>query len=136
VQAQILNLLLDLQEETGIALVFISHDLGVGQHVAHRVAVMYLGRIVEIADCDALFERPAHPYTEALIAAAPVPDPRRARPDAPLEGEVPSAIDPPSGCAFHPRCPLAGARCRVDVPILTALPDGRRVACHVRAPAL
>jgi peptide/nickel transport system ATP-binding protein len=132
VQAQILNLLLDLQEETGIAFVFISHDLGVVQHVAHRVAVMYLGRIVELADCDALFAAPAHPYTEALIEAAPIPDPRRARLWAPLEGEVPSAVDPPPGCAFHPRCPIAVARCRVDVPALTALADGRGVACHVR----
>jgi peptide/nickel transport system ATP-binding protein len=132
VQAQILNLLLDLQEETGIAFVFISHDLGVVQHVAHRVAVMYLGRIVELADCDALFAAPAHPYTEALIEAAPIPDPRRARLSAPLEGEVPSAVDPPPGCTFHPRCPIAVARCRVDVPVLTALPGGRSVACHVR----
>jgi peptide/nickel transport system ATP-binding protein len=132
VQAQILNLLLDLQEETGIAFVFISHDLGVVQHVAHRVAVMYLGRIVELADCDALFAAPAHPYTEALIEAAPIPDPRRARLSAPLEGEVPSAVDPPPGCAFHPRCPIAVARCRVDVPMLTALSGGRSVACHVR----
>jgi peptide/nickel transport system ATP-binding protein len=135
VQAQILNLLLDLQHEFGIAFVFISHDLGVVQHVAHRVAVMYLGRIVEIADCDALFARPEHPYTEALIAAAPIPDPRRARLEAPLEGEVPSAVDPPSGCAFHPRCSCAIARCRVDQPVLAAMQDGRHVACHVRAPS-
>ncbi len=134
VQAQVLNLLLDLQEEFGLAYVFISHDLGVVEHVAHRVAVMYLGRIVEIADHDALFARPMHPYSEALIAAAPVPDPRHKRFDAVLEGEVPSPVDPPAGCAFHPRCPLAIARCRVETPALVRLADGRAVACHVRAP--
>ena len=134
VQAQVLNLLLDLQEEYGLAYVFISHDLGVVEHVAHRIAVMYLGRIVEIATRDALFAAPTHPYSEALLAAAPVPDPRVRRLAAAIEGEVPSPIDPPPGCAFHPRCPLAIARCRVDVPPLAPLPDGRRVACHVRAP--
>lgn len=135
VQAQILNLLLDLQQEMGIAFVFISHDLGVVEHIGHRVAVMYLGRIVELAPCEALFAKPVHPYTEALIAAAPVPDPRRARLKAPVEGEVPSPINPPSGCAFHPRCPLAVERCRIQVPPLVPMADGRVVACHVRAPA-
>ncbi|PVE20508.1 oligopeptide ABC transporter ATP-binding protein [Microvirga sp. KLBC 81] len=135
VQAQILNLLLDLQQEMGIAFVFISHDLGVVEHIGHRVAVMYLGRIVELAPCEALFARPVHPYTEALIGAAPVPDPTRARLAAPVEGEVPSPVNPPSGCAFHPRCPLAVERCRVDVPPLVPMADGRVVACHVRAPA-
>ncbi|MER9839045.1 ATP-binding cassette domain-containing protein [Mesorhizobium sp. M0074] len=135
VQAQILNLLLDLQQQMGIAIVFISHDLGVVEHVGHRVAVMYLGRIVELAPCEALFAKPIHPYTEALIAAAPVPDPTRVRLEAPVEGEVPSPINPPSGCTFHPRCPLAVERCRIDVPPLVPLADGRVVACHVRAPA-
>ncbi|SEC51330.1 peptide/nickel transport system ATP-binding protein [Rhizobiales bacterium GAS191] len=135
VQAQILNLLLDLQERLGLAFVFISHDLSVVEHMAHRIAVMYLGRIVELADCEALFENPTHPYTEALIAAAPVADPRRLRPEAPVEGEVPSPINPPSGCAFHPRCPHAIGRCRVEEPPLTRLADGRFVACHVRAAA-
>ncbi|MDX8470346.1 dipeptide ABC transporter ATP-binding protein [Mesorhizobium sp. VK23B] len=134
VQAQILNLLLDLQQEMGIAFVFISHDLGVVEHIAHRVAVMYLGRIVELAPCDALFAKPVHPYTEALIAAAPVPDPMRIRLEVPLQGEVPSPINPPSGCAFHPRCPIAVDRCRIEVPPLVPMPDGRFVACHVRAP--
>ncbi|MBN8629281.1 MAG: dipeptide ABC transporter ATP-binding protein [Rhodobacterales bacterium] len=133
VQAQILNLLMDLQEETGIAFVFISHDLGVVEHIGHRVAVMYLGRIVELAKSDVLFAKPLHPYTEALIAAAPLPDPREVRREVPVEGEVPSPVNPPAGCAFHPRCPLAEARCRVEVPALTTLPDGRAVACHVRA---
>lgn len=135
VQAQILNLILDLQQDLGIAFVFISHDLGVVAHIGNRVAVMYLGRIVELADCEALFSRPVHPYTEALIASAPIPDPRHARLDVPVEGEVPSAIDPPSGCAFHPRCGLAVNRCRAEVPALVVLNDGRSVACHVRSPA-
>ena len=136
VQAQILNLILDLQRDLGIAFVFISHDLGVVEHIGNRVAVMYLGRIVELADCEALFAHPVHPYTEALIAAAPIPDPRRARLDVPVEGEVPSAINPPSGCAFHPRCALAIDRCQAEVPSLAIMKDGRSVACHVRAPEL
>ncbi|AEG57893.1 ABC transporter ATP-binding protein [Sinorhizobium meliloti] len=135
VQAQILNLLLDLQQQMGIAFVFISHDLGVVEHIAKRVAVMYLGRIVELAPCEALFAEPVHPYTEALIAAAPVPDPTRVRLAAPIEGEVPSPVNPPNGCAFHPRCPLAVQRCRTEVPTLVPIADGRVVACHVRAPA-
>lgn len=136
VQAQILNLMMDLQQQTGVAFIFISHDLGVVEHIGHRVAVMYLGRIVELADCEALFAKPVHPYTEALIAAAPVPDPARARLEVPIEGEVPSPINPPSGCAFHPRCPLAVERCRIEVPPLVPMADGRAVACHVRAPAM
>lgn len=135
VQAQILNLLMDLQQQMGMAFVFISHDLGVVEHLGHRVAVMYLGRIVELAPCEALFAKPVHPYTEALIAAAPVPDPTRVRLEAPVEGEVPSPINPPSGCAFHPRCPLAVELCRIDLPPLVQMADGRVVACHVRAPA-
>ncbi len=134
VQAQVLNLLLDLQDEFGLAYVFISHDLGVVRHIGHRIAVMYLGRIVELADAEALFASPQHPYTEALIGAAPVADPRARRPQAILEGEVPSPINPPSGCAFHPRCPFAVARCMAVAPALVGLVDGRLVACHVRAP--
>ncbi|MCP3392264.1 dipeptide ABC transporter ATP-binding protein [Bradyrhizobium sp. CCGB12] len=135
VRAQILNLLMDLQQEMGIAFIFISHDLSVVEHIGHRVAVMYLGRIVELASCEPLFTRPVHPYTEALIAAAPVADPTRVRPEVQLEGEVPSPVNPPSGCAFHPRCPLAVERCRLEVPRLAPMEDGRIVACHVRAPA-
>jgi peptide/nickel transport system ATP-binding protein len=135
VQAQVLNLLLDLQDEFSLAYVFISHDLGVVEHIGHRIAVMYLGRIVELADRDTLFASPQHPYSEALIAAAPIPDPRAVRRQAVIEGEVPSPVNPPSGCTFHPRCPLAIARCRSEEPKLTGLPDGRLVACHVRAPA-
>ncbi|MEI9414039.1 ABC transporter ATP-binding protein [Mesorhizobium sp. Cs1321R2N1] len=135
VQAQILNLLMDLQEQMGIAFIFISHDLRVVEHIGHRVAVMYLGRIVELAPCETLFAKPVHPYSEALLAAAPVPDPTRIRLQAPVKGEVPSPINPPSGCAFHPRCPLAVERCRIEVPPLMPMADGRVVACHVRAPA-
>jgi peptide/nickel transport system ATP-binding protein len=132
VQAQVLNLLLDLQEEFGLAYLFISHDLGVVEHIGHRIAVMYLGRIVELAGRDALFAHPQHPYTEALIAAAPVPDPRARRARPIVEGEVPSPINPPSGCAFHPRCPYAEARCREEAPALRPIADGRLVACHLR----
>jgi peptide/nickel transport system ATP-binding protein len=134
VQAQVLNLLIDLQDEFGLAYVFISHDLGVVQHIGHRIAVMYLGRIVELADSEALFRFPQHPYSEALIAAAPVANPRAKRADVILEGEVPSPINPPGGCPFHPRCRYAVARCRTDLPPLVPMADGRLVACHVRAP--
>lgn len=136
VQAQILNLLMDLQQELGIAFVFISHDLGVVEHIGHRVAVMYLGRMVELARCEDLFANPVHPYTEALIAAAPVPDPTHRGLEARLEGEVPSPVNPPTGCAFHPRCPLAVDRCRQEVPALISMQDGRSVACHVRTSVL
>jgi peptide/nickel transport system ATP-binding protein len=132
VQAQVLNLLLDLQDEFRLAYLFISHDLGVVEHVGHRIAVMYLGRIVELADRDALFGAPQHPYTEALLAAAPLPDPRAKRTQPIVEGEVPSPLDPPPGCPFHPRCPYAEARCRTEVPALRRLADGRLAACHLR----
>ncbi len=132
VQAQVLNLMLDLQETFGLAYLFISHDLGVVEHIGQRIAVMYLGRIVELADRDALFASPQHPYSEALLAAAPMPDPRAKRARPILEGEVPSPLDPPSGCSFHPRCPYAIARCREEVPALRRLQDGRLAACHLR----
>jgi len=132
VQAQVLNLLLDLQEEFGLAYLFISHDLGVVEHIGQRIAVMYLGRIVELADRDALFGAPQHPYTEALLAAAPLPDPRAKRTQPIVEGEVPSPLDPPPGCPFHPRCPYAEPRCRTEVPALRRLADGRLAACHLR----
>jgi peptide/nickel transport system ATP-binding protein len=134
VQAQVLNLLIDLQDEFGLAYVFISHDLGVVRHIGHRIAVMYLGRIVELAETEALFRSPQHPYSEALIAAAPIASPRAKRPDVILEGEVPSPINPPAGCPFHPRCRYAVARCKIDLPPLVRMQDGRLVACHVRAP--
>jgi len=132
VQAQVLNLMLDLQETLGVAYLFISHDLGVVEHIGHRIAVMYLGRIVELADRDALFSSPQHPYSEALLHAAPVPDPRLRRTRPVIEGETPSLFDPPSGCAFHPRCPYAVATCKAEVPALQRIADGRLVACHLR----
>jgi peptide/nickel transport system ATP-binding protein len=132
VQAQVLNLMLDLQDSSGIAYLFISHDLGVVEHIGHRIAVMYLGRIVELGTRDALFADPQHPYTEALLQSAPLPDPRAKRARSILEGEVPSPLSPPSGCAFHPRCPYAMARCRQEDPALRSTADGRLVACHLR----
>ncbi len=132
VQAQIVNLLAELQRRHGIAYLFIAHDLAVVGHLCDRIAVMYLGRIVEEAPAPALRERPLHPYTQALFAAVPPPDPERARAlRAPLPGEIPSPLDVPPGCRFHPRCPLAVARCRTEEPALRALAGGRRVACHL-----
>ena len=129
VQAQIVNLLRDLQARMGMAYVFIAHDLAVVRHIADRVAVMYLGRIVEEAPVATLFDRPRHPYTRSLIDAAPRPDPRAGRARASVAGDAPSALAPPPGCAFHPRCPMARDRCRTERPVLRALEDAR-VACH------
>ena len=131
VQAQVLNLMMDLQEEMGLAYLFVSHDLGVVEHIGHRVAVMYLGRIVEIAGKEELFETPLHPYTQALMAAAPIADPHVRRERIVLQGDVPSAINPPSGCAFHTRCPHAFERCKAETPLLKTAADGRQVACHL-----
>jgi oligopeptide transport system ATP-binding protein len=132
IQAQIVNLLVELQETMGLAYLFVSHDLNVVEHVSHRVAVMYLGRIVEQATRDVLYEQPRHPYTRALLAAVPQPDPEKKRVRIVLEGDVPSPIDPPSGCAFHPRCPRAiRGTCDKEVPPLdeTSQGSGHRVAC-------
>lgn len=129
IQAQVLNLLEDLQAELGLAYLFISHDLSVVRHIAHELAVMYLGRIVEQGPKPVIFARPAHPYTRALLAATPVADPRRRREKIRIGGEIPSPLAPPAGCAFHPRCPFADARCRIERPRLRDS-DGRLVACH------
>ncbi len=132
VRSQILNLLLDLQRASGTAFLFISHDLSVVRHISDRIAVMYLGKIVELAARDALFAAPQHPYTQALISAIPVPDPeaqmRRKR--ILLPGEIPSPAKPPPGCAFQTRCPVAEARCRKEAPPLVPKPGGTAVACH------
>ena len=132
VQAQVLNLLMDLQEEFGLAYLFVSHDLGVVEHIGHRIAVMYLGKIVELADKETLFKSPQHPYSQALIAAAPIPNPRARREKLVIEGDVPSPLNPPSGCRFHTRCPYVMDRCRSEEPLLKRLDDGRLVACHLR----
>jgi oligopeptide/dipeptide ABC transporter ATP-binding protein len=135
VQAQVINLMIDLQEEFGIAYLFIAHDLAVVQHISHRVAVMYLGHIVELAPRAVLFSAPLHPYTEALLDSVPIPDPTLRRDKEVLSGEVPSPIRPPPGCRFHTRCPLAQARCRLEAPAMVEARPDQFVACHVRAPA-
>jgi oligopeptide/dipeptide ABC transporter ATP-binding protein len=132
IQAQVLNLMLDLQREMGLAYLFISHNLAVVEHISHRIAVMYLGRIVEYTDKTTLFTRPLHPYTESLLLAVPVPDPRIKRQKRVLQGDVPSPINPPAGCHFHTRCPYAVDRCRAESPALREVKPGQLVACHLR----
>ena len=140
VKAQIVNLMSDLQDELGLALLFISHDLAIVEHLTHRVAVMYLGKIVELADRRTLFASPRHPYTRALLSAVPVPDPTAKRDRVILKGDVPSPINPPSGCRFHTRCPYVFDRCRAEEPVLREMPGGgpgQRAACHLdELPAL
>jgi peptide/nickel transport system ATP-binding protein len=131
VKAQIVNLLQDLQREFGLALLFISHDLAIVEHMTHRVAVMYLGKIVELAPKKSIFAAPKHPYTEALLSAVPVPEPGAARRRIILREDVPSPINPPKGCRFHTRCPYAFDRCRAEEPELRSMQDGRSVACHL-----
>ena len=132
IQSQILNLLLDLQKELGLSYLFISHDLAVVKHVSDRIAIMYLGRIVETGDAQTLYNSPAHPYTQALLSAIPVPDPLHKSQRQILQGDVPSPIDPPTGCHFHTRCPHTEARCRAESPILCSV-NGRdqHKACHL-----
>jgi oligopeptide/dipeptide ABC transporter ATP-binding protein len=132
VQAQVINLLIDLQKEFGIAYLFIAHDLAVVEHISHRVAVMYLGRIVELADKESLFANPQHPYTEALLSAVPVPDPTVKPNRIILQGDVPSPIKPPPGCHFHTRCPYAFERCKVERPAMRETKPGHFAACHLR----
>jgi peptide/nickel transport system ATP-binding protein len=131
VKAQIVNLLQDLQRELGLTLLFISHDLAIVEHITHRVAVMYLGRIVETAPKRQIFAAPKHPYTQALLSAVPVPEPGAAHSRIILKGDIPSPIDRPAGCHFHTRCPQAFDRCRGEEPSLRPLPDGQVVACHL-----
>jgi oligopeptide transport system ATP-binding protein len=131
VQAQILNLLKKLQQDLGLTYLFISHNIGVIRHISDRVAVMYLGKIVEMAEKKILFQSPAHPYTKALLAAVPSLDPKRKRGEVILEGDVPSPMNPPPACRFHTRCPRALARCREEEPLFHQLEDGRWISCHL-----
>ena len=130
IQAQVINLLEDLKREYDLTLVLIAHDLAVIRHMSDRVAVMYLGEVVELAATDVLYDAPLHPYTRALMRAIPIPSPRARKADANLSGDVPSPLSPPTGCRFHTRCPLADARCEAERPALVEVAAGRQVACH------
>jgi oligopeptide/dipeptide ABC transporter ATP-binding protein len=130
IRAQVINLMMDLQQEKNLSYMFITHDLAVVEHISHRIAVMYLGKIVEYADKKSLFRAPLHPYTEALLAAVPVPDPRLKRKKRLLAGDIPSPINPPAGCAFHTRCPYVEERCRIEAPQLVEAAPGHWVSCH------
>jgi peptide/nickel transport system ATP-binding protein len=131
IQGQIINLLEELQARLGLTYLFIAHDLAVVRHISDRVAVMYLGRVMEVADRHALYASPQHPYTRALLEAVPIPDPgiERERARVPLRGEIPSPLEPPSGCVFHPRCPMAGEECRREVPALREIRPSHHAAC-------
>jgi len=129
IQSQVLNILKDLQTEFGLTYLFIAHNLGVVEHISNRVAVMYLGKMVELADRDELFRNPLHPYTKALMSAIPIPNPRLKRERIILKGDVPSPLNPPKGCRFHPRCPIAVAQCAVEEPQFIEKTPGHSVAC-------
>jgi oligopeptide/dipeptide ABC transporter ATP-binding protein len=131
IQAQVINLMMDLQRDRRLSYLFIAHDLAVVEHISHRIAVMYLGKIVEYADKKTLFTEPKHPYTEALLSAVPVPNPKLRREKRLLQGDVPSPINPPPGCTFHTRCPYVQERCRVEVPLLKEIAPGHGVSCHL-----
>ena len=131
VQAQIVNLLQDLQQQRGLAYLFIAHDLAVVEHISRRVMVMYLGKIVELADARMVVRHPKHPYTQALVSAVPVVDPDSKRQRIVLAGDVPSPIHPPGGCPFHPRCPMAETRCRTEIPLLREVTEGHWASCHL-----
>src|SRR5207247_544648 len=130
IQAQIINLLQDLQRRLGVAYLFIAHDLAVVEHISRRVMVMYLGKVVELADAKTIVRQPRHPYTQALLSAVPVVDPKSKRKRIILGGDVPSPIDPPAGCAFHPRCSLVQQQCRTEIPPLREVAPGHWVSCH------
>jgi oligopeptide transport system ATP-binding protein len=131
IQAQVINLLEDLQAKMGLTYLFIAHDLSVVEHISNRVAVMYLGRVVEIAPSRDLYTRPKHPYTEALLSAVPIPDPKAKKQRIVLTGDVPNPVNRPSGCHFHPRCPKATERCKVEEPVLKAVGTQHQAACHL-----
>ena len=130
IQAQVINLLEQLQRERGLTYLFIAHDLSMVKHISDRIGVMYLGSLVELADSEELFENPMHPYTKALLSAIPLPDVKKKRQRIILEGDVPSAYNPPSGCKFHTRCPYATDRCRQEAPVLQEVEKGHKAACH------
>ncbi|MHA2353455.1 MAG: oligopeptide/dipeptide ABC transporter ATP-binding protein, partial [Candidatus Thorarchaeota archaeon] len=131
IKAQILELMMDLKKEYGLTYLFISHDLATSRHVCDRIGIMYLGKIVEMADKDSIYEDPLHPYAVGLMSAIPIPDPKAKKAEAIPRGEIPSPINPPSGCRFHPRCPKAFERCPNEEPELRDAGNGRQVSCHL-----
>jgi oligopeptide/dipeptide ABC transporter ATP-binding protein len=131
IRAEVLNVMLDLKEKYGITFLFITHDLALAKHMSDRIAVMYLGKLVELADSEKLIDNPLHPYTQALIAAIPIPDPTAKKAEVKIKGEIPSPINPPPGCRFHPRCPYVFDRCKVEEPKLKEVEPGHFVACHL-----
>ncbi len=131
IRGEVLNVMLDLREKYGISFLFITHDLAIAKHMSDRIAVMYLGRVVEVAESEELVRNPLHPYTQALLAAIPIPDPTAPKVQVKAKGEIPSALNPPPGCPFHPRCPYAFDRCRTEVPKLKEVSPGHWVACHL-----